>query len=174
MGEKKGGFLKKISKRGKVFLMLAIALLVIDRFFYHTYVYIRRGFKRYAIAVFAVLCIFTEGSFSYPVRGTGESGGVSEHLMQITDSDIALVESPRIEYENLEILKEEDITEGAQACPIDTEQPDQYSLDEILNENTGVLPEKNGKEQRAVPQKVNSFQDSDWRQIGRASCRERV
>lgn len=36
MGEKKGGFLKKISKRGKVFLMLAIAILVIDRFFYHT------------------------------------------------------------------------------------------------------------------------------------------
>lgn len=165
MGEKKGGFLKKISKRGKVFLMLAIALLVIDRFFYHTYVYIRRGFKRYAIAVFAVLCIFTQGSFSYPVRGTGESGGVSEHLMQITDSDIALVESPRIEYENLEILKEEDITEGAQACPIDTEQLDQYSLDEILIENTGVLPEKNGKEQRAVPQKVNFFQDSDWRLV---------
>lgn len=169
MNEKRDSFLKKISRRGKFFLMLAIAILAVDRFCYYVYVYTRRGYKRYLFAAGVMLCFLLESSFSYPSQITGSSlvGEKSpEHPQAALDSGISLVEEPGIEYENLEILKDEEILEEcAVACPIDTDEPDKYSLDEILIENAQVLPESPEAEQHEPEENVRFFDAQDWRLV---------
>lgn len=169
MDEKKGRFLKRISRRGKAFLMLAIAFLAVDRFCYYVYVYAKRGFKRYAFTSVVVLCFFLESSFSYPeqiIENTPVKEMANNKLAMITDSDIALVEEPEIEYESFETLKDKDILEEFdKACPIDTVKPDKYSVDEILNENAQMLPENLKEEQEVFEENVRCFDSQDWRLV---------
>lgn len=169
MDEKKGRFLKRISRRGKVFLMLAIVLLAVDRFCYYVYVYARRGFKRYALVMGVVLCFFLESSFSYPEQIAGSNAACerADHdPAMITDSGIALVEEPEVEYNSLDMLKDEDILEDSdKTCSIDTVEPDKYSADEILNENVQILPENPAKEPEISEENVRCFDAQDWRLV---------
>ena len=139
MGEKWGSFLKKISRRGKVFLVLSIAILAASRFCYYIYVYAKKGCRRYAFAVLMALCFLFESSFAHPEQVTGSSvvsDKASDGEVTAGDSSITLVEEPEIEYENLEILKDEDMLEDCDETDLIREaEPDKYSLDEILNEN---------------------------------------
>ena len=98
-------FLKKLSSHGGLFRMLAIGILVADRFLYYVRVYARRGARRYAFAAFVAMSFAMESSFSYPEISEGESPAV-ETLDEraAPDSDITLAQGPEIEYDSLEIL----------------------------------------------------------------------
>ncbi len=164
-------FLKKLSSHGGLFRMLAIGILVADRFLYYVRVYARKGARRYAFAAFVAMSFAMESSFSYPEISEGESPAV-ETLDEraAPDSDITLAQGPEIEYDSLEILKDEDLLEGCgepvSACE---EEVDRYSLDEILNENTQSLlpePEPEGETPgQAQTKSVRSFDSQDWRLV---------
>lgn len=169
MNEKRGRFIKRISRRGKAFLVLAIAILAVDRFCYYVFVYARRGLKRYAFAAGVALCFFLESSFSYPEQITGSSivgERPGNEPAVITDSGIALVDEPEIEYDSLDILKDEDILEdNDKTCSIDTVEPDKYSAGEILNENAQMLPDNPAKEPEISEENVRCFDAQDWRLV---------
>lgn len=161
-------FLKKLYGYGGPFRMLAIGILAVDRFFHFVCVYARKGFRRFAFAAFVTMSFAMESSFSYPdalpqERETGQTAAVS-------DSDITLAQGPEIEYENMEILRDEDVLEECgDAVSTCEEEMDRYSLDEILGENenarTLLAQTDSGQAMGAPQEQTRSFDSQDWRLV---------
>ena len=118
--------------KGPAVVGLAVCMLL-----HHFAEYIRKGTKRFACAVFVLACFMVGNSFAYPVfqRDSGfVTGDASLQDVVITeDSDITLAEEKSVEYDELELLDDEDVLEGYSDAELHgMEEADKYSLEEIL------------------------------------------
>lgn len=154
--------------KGPAVVGLAVCMLL-----HHFAEYIRKGTKRFACAIFILACFMVGNSFAYPVFQR-DSGFVTEEAsmqdVAVTeDSDIKLAEEKNVEYDNIEILDDEDVLEGysdAELHGMDT--ADKYSLEEILNENENIDLEAIDSEEEtpeAMQKDVHSFSADDWKLV---------
>lgn len=156
--------------RGPAILGLAVSMLL-NRFFE----YCRKGTKRFACAVFVLLCFMVGNSFAYPVFQEANgfvSGTEGEKVIAaVPDSDIVLADIQQVSYDELELLEDEDVLEGYDDAELHgMEEADKYLLDEILKEDMGELPieeetvEKT-EEELYSEDPVITFSKEDWRLV---------
>lgn len=171
LNDRAKAFFIDMGKRNKFLRIPAVIGLAFSMLLYRIYTYFRTGAKRFACTVFILLCFIVGNSFAYPVFQE-ENGFVSgrEKEAAVTAaaaSDITLVSNRKVEYDNLELLDDEDVLEGYEDAELHgMEGADKYLLDEILDENAQMLSEdekgNENKEEEQIKKNV-TFSSDDWR-----------
>ena len=155
--------------KGPAVIGLAVCMLL-----HHLTEYFRKGTKRFACAIFILACFMVGNSFAYPVFQR-DSGFVTEDTMGqevvvMGDSDITLAEEKDIEFDNIEILDDEDVLEGYSDAELHgMDEADKYSLEEILHENEEYDLETLSEEEEikvpVVQEEAHVFSPDDWRLV---------
>lgn len=137
--EKTKAFFINMGRKNKFLRVPAIAGLALSMLFHYIYEYFRRGSKRFACAVFILLCFIVGNSFAFPVFQE-ENGFVSgsegqEAVAAAVDSDITLAESRTVSYDEIEILDDVDVMDSYKDAELHgMDEADKYLLDEILDQ----------------------------------------
>lgn len=137
--EKTKAFFINMGRRNKFLRVPAIAGLALSMLFHHVFVYFRRGSKRFACAVFILLCFIVGNSFAFPVFQE-ENGFVSGNERQqavaaAVDSDITLAEARTVSYDEIKILDDVDVMDSYEDAELHgMDEADKYLLDEILDQ----------------------------------------
>lgn len=171
LNERSKDFFINLGRRSKFLKIPAIIGLAICMLLHQFCDYCRRGTKRFACTVFILFCFMVGNSFAYPVFPQ-EGGFISgqdknEEITAAADSDITLVSEQQVEYDNLEILDDEDVLEGYDDAELHgMDSADKYLLDEILEENESVPQNEQitADEDEEVPE-ANEFIRDDWKLV---------
>ena len=115
--ERTKAFFISMGRKNKFLRIPAIAGLAVSMLSHHIFGYFRRGSKRFACAVFILLCFIVGNSFAFPVfqeENGFVSGSETEEpaVAAIEDSDIALVGAQKVSYDEIKILDDVDVMEG--------------------------------------------------------------
>ena len=166
--ERTKAFFISMGRKNKFLRIPAIAGLAVSMLSHHIFEYFRRGSKRFACAVFILLCFIVGNSFAFPVfqeENGFVSGSETEEpaVAAIEDSDIALVGAQKVSYDEIKILDDVDVMEGYESAELNgMDQADKYLLDEILNQ------EVSGNDfGQAIEPKVHDakFMMDDWKLV---------
>lgn len=159
-----------IGRRNKFLKIPAIIGLAVSMLLHRFFEYCRRGTKRFACTLFILACFIVGNSFAYPVFNE-ESGFISrgnrDAQIGAADSDITLVSEQEVEYNDLEIIDDEDVLEGYDNEELHgVDSSDKYLLDEILEENADVLKSTEDIPEASVSTDNNCvFQKEDWKLV---------
>jgi D-alanyl-D-alanine carboxypeptidase len=156
-----------MGRKNKLLRIFAIAGLAVSFWFFRIAEYMKKGTKRFACAVFALLCFMVGSSFAYPVfqeeNGfVAEAEAGSEAVPAVSeDATITLAEDDMTVPEDIPVL-DDDVMEDYDAELHGMETADKYSLSEILKED--------GDEEitQTVPEEENSeisFSEDDWKLV---------
>lgn len=175
LNEKAKSFFINMGCCNRLLRIPAVIGLAVTMLSYQIYLYFKTGTKRFICAVFILLCFMVGNSFAYPVFQE-DNGFVSEeekgiYVAATADSDITLADEQQIEYDELELLDDEDVFDGYDDVELQgMENADKYYLDEILEENEKIFSEKNensGDEAertgKVSASEVAIFNTDDWR-----------
>ncbi len=166
--ERTKAFFISMGRKNKFLRIPAIAGLAVSMLSHHIFGYFRRGSKRFACAVFILLCFIVGNSFAFPVfqeENGFVSGSETEEpaVAAIEDSDIALVGAQKVSYDEIKILDDVDVMEGYESAELHgMDQADKYLLDEILHQ------EVSGNDfGQAIEPKVHDakFMMDDWKLV---------
>lgn len=135
--------------------------------------YLRKGTKRFACAVFILLCFMVGNSFAYPVffqeEGGFSSGMESLEALSVTeDSNIMLAAKAEVELDDIPLLEDEDVWDDYVDIERQgIEEGDIYSSAEILEQNEDIL---NALDQRESESEIPlsgevTFLADDWKLV---------
>ncbi len=173
--ERAKSFFINMGRRNKLLRIPAVMGLAVSMLLHKIYMYFRTGMKRFACTSFILLCFMVGNSFAYPVfqeeNGfvSGEDKSIS--MAAATDSDITLADQQQIEYDELELLDDEDVAVKYEDIEFHgMEDADKYFLDEILDENEKIYSETTQEAEKEADQPPGAasaepvvFDAEDWR-----------
>lgn len=174
LNERAKSFFINMGRRSKLLRIPAIIGLAVSMLTYKIYIYFKTGMKRFACTCFILLCFMVGNSFAYPVfqeeNGFVSGEGKSVHVAAAVDSDITLADEQQVEYDDLELIDDEDMIDGYEDLELHgMENVDKYFLDEILEENEKVYSESvkdSAEDEKAVGASASNpvtFNADDWR-----------
>lgn len=162
-----------MGKRSRLLKLPAIVGLAVCVLLCNIGDYFRKGTKRFACAIFILLCFMLGNSFAYPVFqeevGFVSETDITETLPATEESDITLMSYEETALDNLPILDDEDVLEGYDDAELhEMDKAEKYFLTDILDENR-VLLEKNNEMENIdtdVPSvEKKSFSAEDWKLV---------
>lgn len=175
LNERAKMFFINMGRRSRLLRIPAIIGLALSMLTYNIYMYFKTGMKRFACTCFILLCFIVGNSFAYPVfqEDNGFVSGEEKNtgVVAAADSDITLADEQQVEYDELELLDDQDVVDGYEDIELHgMEDADKYFLDEILEENVEVFPQKSeeGFEEEkktagTTAGDLVSFRSDDWR-----------
>lgn len=175
LNERAKSFFINMGRRNKLLRIPAIIGLAVSMLLHKIYMYFKTGMKRFACTSFILLCFMVGNSFAYPVfqeeSGFVSGEGKSISVAAAVDSDITLADQQQVEYDELELLDDEDVAEGFEDIELHgMENADKYFLDEILDENEKIYSEKTEESvdeavqtEEASANASVTFGTDDWR-----------
>lgn len=161
--ERTKAFFISMGRKNRVLRIPAIVGLALSMLFHHVYEYFRRGSKRFACAVFILLCFIVGNSFAFPVfqeeNGFVSGEGKEREVAAVADSDIALVDARQVSYDEIEILDDVDVMDGYESAELHgMDQADKYLLDEILHQE---IPGDRSNQDNAYEDGTEKFKEQD-------------
>lgn len=171
--EKMTNFFIDMGRKSRLLRPAAICGLAISLLLCGFADYLRKGTKRFACAVFILLCFMVGNSFAYPVFFQEEGGFSSEtesrEALSVTeDSDITLVSRDDVELDEVPLLEDEDVwDEYVNIEHQGVEEGDIYSSAEILEQNEDILNALDQQESMAEIQSSGEviFSADDWKLV---------
>lgn len=162
-----------MGRKGKLFRIPAIIGLAACLLVCRLAEYFKKSTKRFACTIFILLCFMVGNSFAFPVFQDQDKGGfVSEgeakaDVAAASESDIMLVQKEEVPLSAMPLLEDEDVLVGCSDAELhDSEEADKYSLDEILDENAGILEETESTEEEETESENSiAFSADDWRLV---------
>lgn len=177
--ERAAAFFIDMGKRSRLLRPIAICGLAVSFLLCGFLDYLRRGTKRFACAVFILLCFMVGNSFAYPVffkeAGAFSSGQESPAAVTVSeDSNIRLAATEELALDDVPLLEDEDVWDAAY---VDIEhqgmaEADILSSEDILAQNEDILnalEEQDKSEEEALQEETESspreFSPDDWKLV---------
>lgn len=172
MKERATVFFIEMGRKSKLLRPIAVCGLAVSFLLCGLVDYFRKGTKRFACAVFILLCFMVGNSFAYPVffqeTGSFSSGTENKEDLSVTeDSNLVLAAREDVELGDVPLLEDEDVwDEYVDVEHQGVEEGDIYSSAEILEQNEDIL---NALEQQESVVDVASgevtFSADDWKLV---------
>ena len=176
--ERAKSFFIHMGRYHKFLRLPAIIGLAVSMLSHRIFMYFKTGMKRFACTVFILMCFMVGNSFAYPVFQE-ENGFISNEekntdAVAEIDSDISLANEKQVEYDQINVLEDEDVVDGYGDEEFhDMENVDKYFLNEILEENSSTdseairEKEKNNESETtdlSVSKEID-FDAEDWKLV---------
>ncbi len=170
--DKSTGYFINMGRKSKLLRVPAVIGLACSLLICRFLDYLRKGTKRFACALFILMCFMVGNSFAYPVFQE-DSGFITqttdkEHQVSVAEeSDIALItQHENTSFDELPILDDEDVLDGYDDAELHgMEDADKYSLSEILIENDDMLKDIAEERNNKPVNNDVTFSEEDWRLV---------
>lgn len=162
--------LLKLSKKGPLRRLVAIACMCVCVPAFHCLYYLWNNKKRLAMVMMSLVLFTAYASFSFPIFVGGEEHKMDDRLAaMISDDSVSLVQEEEIDLENMEswddeLLLEEDETQLSQ----EYDEEDQIVLEDILSyrrEQEGLQDREPDMPGEKETEELWAFSPDDWRLI---------
>ena len=175
--ERTKDFFINMGRKNKFLRIPAIAGLALSMLLHHIFEYFRRGTKRFACAVFILLCFIVGNSFAFPVFQEDNgfvSGYEKEYVVTaVIVSDITLAEAQKVSYDEIEFLDDADVMDSYADAELDgMEEADKYLLDDILHQDVSKGSGEDSEEKIADSNEMDAaggesveFSADDWKLV---------
>lgn len=164
------GFFIHMGKKNRLLRIPAIIGLAVSFWIFRFTDYCRKGTKRFACAIFILLCFMAGNSFAYPVFQ--ESNGfvadpVNEEIPAISeDASLMLTGETAVVPDDVPLLQDEDILEVYDDTELHgMDEVDKYSLSEILEDDTLRKAENEEESDNEQENVTTGFQADDWKLV---------
>lgn len=162
--------LRRLSKKGPVRRVIAIACMCACVPVFHCLHYLWNNKKRLAMMMMSMVLFTAYASFSFPIFAGGEEHKMDERLAaMISDDSVSLVQETEIDLEDLEEWDEELLLDGEDTQSFQEEdEEDQIVLEDILRyrraqeELVGTVPDMPADREE---EEMSAFSADDWRLI---------
>ena len=161
-----GRFRKKLTrfgKKNKVCRVLAIPVIAVGMFFFHSMAYLGGNVKRLAMLPMTFLLFAVYSSFSFPLFISNSETDNGLNPISEDAQDIVLAEQVEIDLDSIELLDDDDVLmDGDEFLEVHGEIGELYSASEILE--AAKDRETQGSGRTEVLENVE-FSKDDWRLV---------
>ena len=151
-----------MGRKNKLLKIPAVIGLAVSIWFFKIVDYFKGGTKRFACVMFILLCFMVGNSFAYPVfqKDNGFVEGEKEQIEAVSEDDsISFADQDGTAADFMEEAQEE-LKNGH-----GTSAEYQYSLSEILDEDTLAEMQTDAEEAESTEEETKGFTIDDWKLI---------